>query len=1189
MTGIGHGVSALTSVELDTGQSTRILRELLIRFLGNLPRVGVLARQRMDVAARLHDVLMHGRSLGIADAGVRFVDGLRQRRQFADTMIGLGHTEEKKAAVGDMVTAAQKRYTGFVLNTQAGGTLVSGTVPQSGALVLKLYYDRNNYALTLNGNGGTWTQGGEEVDARTTSERYGAAVTLPVPSRVGYTFVNWNPAPSVMPSRNTTCVAVWRPNATTTYTVNTHYETLTGGYLTIPVTKTTHLVNQTVELTPESLTGWAFDAGKSTGSGIAVPEGTLTLNMYYNRVRYALTFDAMGGTGGMSKQVAYGASISQPTPVRAGYRFTGWDAEVPSAMPASDLTFTARWEGLPAAYTVEHYQENLDGTFGPNPYETVVMNGKTGETVTAAYTAYEGFDADTNNIGTVLSGTVRGDDSLTLKVYYLRKTFLLTIEIENGETYTELVKYGAPFHQQTGVVGKVAVEQGDRQGATAVTIITTPGEGYVKSGVTDGNGNAISDQMPPSSYTIRVGSVAEAKAVGYTVNHRYPDGTVVPEHLNGEDGKEVTALAKNTADYVFDAANANNVRTGKLVKGGTPLVLALHYKAKGYPLTLAYDANVLNVSVTPSQTEIAVGTSVTVKATVKDAGYAFDGWVSAYANVTGTSNETISFAMPAGEVKLTARVKAKTFTANFALTAGGKTGTPQGALPASYPYDAANDTRLPVLESTDPNWGFAGWLIDGKGPSAVIPKGTKPADGAQYVFTPVFKKIVTLNFAAKNGTFVGGVSVVTLTGLEDAKVTPPTPSAVTGFTWAWDVTPPTTFAFGDDGKTYTAQWTADQGGGGGGGGGDPVPPPMEEKIPVTNATLVASSLDVEAGKTAVIRASLEPANANDYTIAYASGDTTKATVSDNGTVTGVAEGKTTVTVTIVSGGKTFTLTCEVNVKPKAEPDPDDPDPDDPTPILTVVDTLSIGNKKNTALPVYSGAVVTWTSDDERIDRSFEQQRERQALAERGRLTLMHYQNLLDYEENDRERRHEMKHHMSAIAALLDGGETERARAYIRKVAEQATGAQPVSLCRNLLVSAVVGRYLQAARDRGIDASAHILVPAEIRIADEDVCAYLTNLLENALEACEKCDGDQARYIRFTMEKQGNFIYIGCRNSASEKAQLNEDGLPGTTKGNSGSHGYGMIAMRRVAEKYNSVLLIQQTPGEFSVMTNLQDQ
>lgn len=240
----------------------------------------------------------------------------------------------------------------------------------------------------------------------------------------------------------------------------------------------------------------------------------------------------------------------------------------------------------------------------------------------------------------------------------------------------------------------------------------------------------------------------------------------------------------------------------------------------------------------------------------------------------------------------------------------------------------------------------------------------------------------------------------------------------------------------------------------------------------------------------------------------------------------------------------------------------------------------------TQITAYSTAILlVWHS----IDRSFEQQRERQALAERGRLTLMHYQNLLDYEENDRERRHEMKHHMSAIAALLDGGETERARAYIRKVAEQATGAQPVSLCRNLLVSAVVGRYLQAARDRGIDASAHILVPAEIRIADEDVCAYLTNLLENALEACEKCDGDQARYIRFTMEKQGNFIYIGCRNSASEKAQLNEDGLPGTTKGNSGSHGYGMIAMRRVAEKYNSVLLIQQTPGEFSVMTNLQDQ
>ena len=76
-----------------------VLGKLLIRFGGNLPRLGIVARQRMNIAARLHDVLMHSRPLRIADAGICRVDGLRQRGQFIDAMIGLGHGQDGRDGI----------------------------------------------------------------------------------------------------------------------------------------------------------------------------------------------------------------------------------------------------------------------------------------------------------------------------------------------------------------------------------------------------------------------------------------------------------------------------------------------------------------------------------------------------------------------------------------------------------------------------------------------------------------------------------------------------------------------------------------------------------------------------------------------------------------------------------------------------------------------------------------------------------------------------------------------------------------------------------------------------------------------------------------------------------------------------------------------------------------------------------
>ena len=75
----------------------------------------------------------------------------------------------------------------------------------------------------------------------------------------------------------------------------------------------------------------------------------------------------------------------------------------------------------------------------------------------------------------------------------------------------------------------------------------------------------------------------------------------------------------------------------------------------------------------------------------------------------------------------------------------------------------------------------------------------------------------------------------------------------------------------------------------------------------------------------------------------------------------------------------------------------------------------------------------------------------------------------------------------------------------------------------------------------------------------------------------RMDPGADRYIKVDMQLKGNFLFIRCVNSAPEGPEKREE---------RSRRGYGIDAMQAVAEKYNSVLVINRSKGEFSAMSNL---
>ena len=97
-------------------------------------------------------------------------------------------------------------------------------------------------------------------------------------------------------------------------------------------------------------TGWAtVDGGEKVYSldDIYTKNEALTLYPVWNTNKYTITFDTNGGSKIAPITQDYGTAITAPAnPTREGYTFIGWDREIPTTMPAENITLKAKWKDI---------------------------------------------------------------------------------------------------------------------------------------------------------------------------------------------------------------------------------------------------------------------------------------------------------------------------------------------------------------------------------------------------------------------------------------------------------------------------------------------------------------------------------------------------------------------------------------------------------------------------------------------------------------------------------------------------------------------------------------------------------------------------------------------------------------------------------------------------------------------------
>ena len=204
-------------------------------------------------------------------------------------------------------------------------------------------------------------------------------------------------------------------------------------------------------------------------------------------------------------------------------------------------------------------------------------------------------------------------------------------------------------------------------------------------------------------------------------------------------------------------------------------------------------------------------------------------------------------------------------------------------------------------------------------------------------------------------------------------------------------------------------------------------------------------------------------------------------------------------------------------------------------------------------------------------------RQKELLLEQAEHLNQMYHSLSDEREKQKARSHDYKNHLNVMLMLAREGKVDEEIRYIEEQLGKEMQSVDVIDTGNTLINAVLNiKYLEA-KEKGI------IIPfiadnlTGLKISDSDLVTILTNILDNAIEAVQKCD---EKRIVFKIIKDYDSLIIDSTNPYV--GQLPDDESFGTTKTDKKNHGFGLANIKNTVKANNGNCFIDTKDGIFHI-------
>lgn len=191
--------------------------------------------------------------------------------------------------------------------------------------------------------------------------------------------------------------------------------------------------------------------------------------------------------------------------------------------------------------------------------------------------------------------------------------------------------------------------------------------------------------------------------------------------------------------------------------------------------------------------------------------------------------------------------------------------------------------------------------------------------------------------------------------------------------------------------------------------------------------------------------------------------------------------------------------------------------------------------------------------------------------------------LRESQQNAKMHRHDLRHHLQYLSACIENGKMQQAQTYIREICSEIEADKVTVFCENEAANLIFSVYARRAESQGILVKINAVVSRVILVSESDLCVLLSNALENALHACQRCrDKGMPAVIEVDAYEENWKFFLQIINSCDADV-LFTNGIPVTDKP---GHGMGVRSICAIVERYNGISTFLIEEGQFILRVSL---
>ena len=217
----------------------------------------------------------------------------------------------------------------------------------------------------------------------------------------------------------------------------------------------------------------------------------------------------------------------------------------------------------------------------------------------------------------------------------------------------------------------------------------------------------------------------------------------------------------------------------------------------------------------------------------------------------------------------------------------------------------------------------------------------------------------------------------------------------------------------------------------------------------------------------------------------------------------------------------------------------------------------------------------------------EQKKEAELIDLTNDLMTRNYQKLYDVQTKISQQVHDFTNHLKTIDRLIDND--KEAKQYVETLLQSPKQQVQQSQSGNRVIDAIINSKIEEAARKQVAFIYRVRLPyPNINISPVDICAVLSNQLDNAIEACEALPAVESRFMTLDIWKREAFVFFKVVNSTNRDKQDKNRIFVSTKSSRDGMHGLGLKNIKETTEKYGGSLEMTCENGYFTSIAMLQE-